>query len=75
MSDVVVGGEEGNAIIDGGDGRRSGRGECDGNRVALGDAIAWSVAVSGGGRSGGEGGVIVGKECSDVWISGERGQV
>jgi hypothetical protein len=54
-SDVVVGGEEGDAVVDGGIGRRAGRGERGGDRVTVGDAIAWSVAVSGGGRSGGEG--------------------
>ena len=55
MSDVVVGREEGDAVVNGGIGQRAGQGECGGDHFALGDAIAWSVTVSGGGCFGGEG--------------------
>ena len=55
MSNVVVGGEEGDAIVDGGIRRRDGWVERGGDRVVVGDAIAWSIAVSGGGRSRREG--------------------
>ena len=50
-----MGGEEGGDVVNGGIGRRAGRGERGGDCVAVGDAIAWSITVSGGGRSGGGG--------------------
>ena len=51
MGNVVVGREEGDAVVCDGIGRRAGWGERRGDRVAVGEVIARCSAVSGGGRS------------------------
>ena len=56
LSNVVVGGEGGDALVDDGAGRGAVRGERGGDRVSVGEAIAWNGGRRRGGRKEGHGG-------------------